>query len=47
MLFERTKNDYEAPSMMVSLLSTAGLLCASDWNSGSIDPDDVNDLGSY
>ncbi len=47
MLFEKTTIDYEAPAMAVSLLSTAGILCASDWNDGGIDPDDVNNLGSY
>ena len=46
MLLEKSKI-YSAPAIEVVLLGPGNVLCASDWNSGSIDPDDINDLGSY
>lgn len=45
-MYFKDKNDYEAPSLTVSWLSTQTVLCASNWNDGSIDAGDINDMGT-
>ena len=38
---------YLAPDLYESPFEEEGLLCVSDWNDGSIDKDEHNDLGNY
>ena len=43
----RTTSKYLSPDILESLFEEEGLLCISDWNDGSLDKDDNNDLGTF